>query len=663
MGGAVFVVKGGSLTINDAGSISSGALTGGSGANAGSTYGSGIFVQGSTLTFGGTGTYTVADVIADQNGSGGAGANDGLGGTGGASAIVKTGTGTLLLNGTNTYTGGTTVNAGTLGGTGTIGALTVNSGGTLAPGASAGNLTVGNVSLVTGATFAVEIGGTNGGVNYDQLDVNGTVSLGGATLQLSFLSFTPATGQSFVIVNNNETADPVTGQFAQGASIAIAGNSYSINYAGGDGNDVVLTALNDSPAVSGPVTLAAIDEDSGARLITQAELLANSSDIDGPPLVAANLTIATGLGSLTNNGNGTWSYNPAPNDDTQMSFSYQVTDGTTPVAASASLDINPVPDEPPIRAGTAGDDTFDAPAGASHFAADGGIDTMRFGFRLVDAEVTYDGNKVIIDGPGSHTVLNGFERFAFTDGTVDNNDGNWLVDDLFYYSTYHDVWNAHVDADVHYNSNGWHEWRDPSAFFSTSLYRAAYQDVTGNPLDHWHAAGWSDGRVPSFTFDAREYLADYPDVAAAHVDPLEHFLHYGAQEGREPTAPTGLIAANGFDYIYYLKNNPDVLAAHIDPLEHFNTHGWHEGRNPNAFFDTNGYLATYGDVAAAGVNPLDHYHHYGWAEGRDPSVDFDTGTYLATYSDVAAAHIDPLRHFLQDGIHEGRSPFGDSLWG
>jgi VCBS repeat-containing protein len=427
-----------------------------------------------------------------------------------------------------------------------------------------------------------------------------------------------------------------------------------------------ITPVNDAPVVSGPVTLAAIDEDSGARLITQGQLLANASDVDGPPLAAANLTIATGLGSLTNNGNGTWSYIPAPNDDSAVTFSYQVTDGTTPVAASATLDINPVPDAPPIQAGTAGDDTFDAPSGASHFAADGGIDTMRFGFRLVDAEVTYDGNKVIIDGSSSQTVLNGFERFVFTDGTVDNNDGNWLIDDLFYYSTYHDVWNAHVDADAHYDANGWHEWRDPSAFFSTSFYLAVNQDVKAagvNPLAQWHSAGWSEGRLPSFTFDARQYLADNPDVAAAHVDPLEHFLHYGAQEGREPTAPTGLIAANGFDYIYYLKNNPDVLAAHIDPLEHFNTHGWHEGRNPNALFDTSGYLATYADVAAAGVNPLDHYHLYGWTEGRDPSVDFDTGTYLATYSDVAAAHIDPLRHFLQDGIHEGRSPFGDSMWG
>ena len=103
--------------------------------------------------------------------------------------------------------------------------------------------------------------------------------------------------------------------------------------------------------------------------------------------------------------------------------------------------------------GTPNDDSFTALPGNERIDALGSIDTITFGFRLVDATVTYAGNKVIIDGPGgSHTVLTGFETYVFTDGTVNNNDGNWLVDDLFYYSQYHDVWNAGVDADEHYDT-------------------------------------------------------------------------------------------------------------------------------------------------------------------------------------------------------------------
>ena len=108
-------------------------------------------------------------------------------------------------------------------------------------------------------------------------------------------------------------------------------------------------------------------------------------------------------------------------------------------------------DDPQHLFGTPGDDAFDLLPGNVRIDALGGNDTITFNFRLVDATVSHVGNTVIIDGPSSHMVLTGFERYVFTDGTADNNDGNPLVDDLFYYSTYHDVWNAHVGADDHYD--------------------------------------------------------------------------------------------------------------------------------------------------------------------------------------------------------------------
>ena len=94
------------------------------------------------------------------------------------------------------------------------------------------------------------------------------------------------------------------------------------------------------------MTLAPIAEDSGARLITQAELLANAADVDGPALTATSLAISAGWVSLVDNGDGTWTYTPALNDDTSVSFSYTVTDGSLSVAGSATLDITPVNDAP-----------------------------------------------------------------------------------------------------------------------------------------------------------------------------------------------------------------------------------------------------------------------------------------------------------------------------
>ena len=119
--------------------------------------------------------------------------------------------------------------------------------------------------------------------------------------------------------------------------------------------------------LSTPVTLAAIAEDSGARLITQAQLLANATDVDGPSLTAINLAISSGNGTLVDNGNGTWSYTPALNDDTSVTFSYAVTDGVAaPVATSATLDITPVNDAPISDAGDPGGDCRGQRGAADH---------------------------------------------------------------------------------------------------------------------------------------------------------------------------------------------------------------------------------------------------------------------------------------------------------
>jgi chromosome segregation ATPase len=71
-------------------------------------------------------------------------------------------------------------------------------------------------------------------------------------------------------------------------------------------------------------------------------------------------------------------------------------------------------------------------------------------------------------------------------------------------------------------------------------------------------------------FDQQWYLSRYPDVAAAGVDPTEHYLQFGAAEGRNPSAK--------FDTVYYLQSNPDVAAAGVNPLLHYIQFGISEGR-------------------------------------------------------------------------------------
>jgi T5SS/PEP-CTERM-associated repeat protein/autotransporter-associated beta strand protein len=120
---------------------------------------------------------------------------------GAGSGTVRVEAGTTILTATNTYTratiidGGTlsvngsiagsavTVNAGgTLGGNGTVGNTIVN-GGTLAPGNSIGLLTVnGNLSFSTASSYRVEVASANA----DRVNVTGTATLSGATVNASF---------------------------------------------------------------------------------------------------------------------------------------------------------------------------------------------------------------------------------------------------------------------------------------------------------------------------------------------------------------------------------------------------------------------------------------------------------------------------------------------
>ncbi len=239
-GGTLFstILNNAPLVIGAAGTVQTGDSTVGSLSGPGT-----LFTNLNAVTVGGDGTSTTFS--GTVNGAGG---------------ITKVGAGTLTLSNASTATGTATVNGGTLlltgtwpgpvqvnaggtlGGTGTAsGPVTVAGGGTLSPGLSPGILNTGNFAL--GGVLLVEIQGTTLGTQYDNVNVTGTVNLGGGTLSLTG-AYVPAPGDTFTIITN-DGADAVTGTFAglaEGATVTFNGVPLTITYAGGDGNDVVLTA-------------------------------------------------------------------------------------------------------------------------------------------------------------------------------------------------------------------------------------------------------------------------------------------------------------------------------------------------------------------------------------------------------------------------------------
>ncbi|TWU30177.1 beta strand repeat-containing protein [Bythopirellula polymerisocia] len=202
------------------------------GANSGATGTLTIDGSGSTLTQ--TGASTL--ILGSPTGTGSATVNVQNGGT------LTTGSGTTTLDATGTINlSGGTLSATTIDHTNggdfnfTGGTLSVetfqgdllNQGGMLAPGASAGSTTiVGDYTQQTGATLAIEIGGTAAVTEFDFVSVSGDVLLDGL-LELSLIDgFVPVAANTFTVL----TAGTLTGFFdnaTPGARLDTAGGEGS----------------------------------------------------------------------------------------------------------------------------------------------------------------------------------------------------------------------------------------------------------------------------------------------------------------------------------------------------------------------------------------------------------------------------------------------------
>jgi fibronectin-binding autotransporter adhesin len=200
--GKTLTVTSGGVLASASGSITGGTLTAN---NSAQGYDLIAIVNGSSTTF------TIGSVIAD-NGSN-------------AIGLTKSGTGTLVLTATNTYTGRTTVGQGTLAGTGTVsGAATVLRGATIRGGTAGttGTLTVANnLTLEAGAVLLAEASRTGvGTASASKIDVTGSGSI---------LNLNPGTipGETIVIEVVSNSGNPLQAGETYSltlASVATAGN-------------------------------------------------------------------------------------------------------------------------------------------------------------------------------------------------------------------------------------------------------------------------------------------------------------------------------------------------------------------------------------------------------------------------------------------------------
>ena len=217
------------------------------------------------------------------------------------------------------------------------GPATVDRNLTVIPGPGAASISVaGNLALTPGSSLQVGLDGPVAGTGYDSISVAGTVNLGGATL-VATCSYGYATGSTLTLIDN-DGGDAVTGTFAglpEGAQVNLSGTIFSISYAGGSGNDVVLSYYNRPPVVGNDMAGAI----SGwPTTIAFHKLLSNDTDPDGDAFTitsvaapyATNGTVAISAGNVV--------YTPPADFIGSNWFTYTVTDARG-ASATGRVDV------------------------------------------------------------------------------------------------------------------------------------------------------------------------------------------------------------------------------------------------------------------------------------------------------------------------------------
>ncbi|MEZ8815429.1 tandem-95 repeat protein [Vibrio cyclitrophicus] len=183
--------------------------------------------------------------------------------------------------------------------------------------------------------------------------------------------------------------------------------------------------VNEGPEVSGPIE-AAVDED-GSITITQEDLLANATDVDGDNLEAVNFATNDPNAVIVENSDGSFTITPSADFFGEIEFTYDVTDAIETVAADLNLIVNPINDAPDVP-----DMSFTTEDGQAITITEAELlaqatDVEGDALSVVNVTSASDTVEVTDNGDGTYTLTPEQGFFGNVDLTFDVSDGTNVV--------------------------------------------------------------------------------------------------------------------------------------------------------------------------------------------------------------------------------------------
>ena len=299
-------------------------------------------------------------------------------------------------------------------------------------------------------------------VSTDLHDTDGSESLSlvagglpdGAVLTDGVNSFTASTGNDSVDVSDwNLDALTVAAPSGYDGVMEISFTSTATESSNGDtastsqsvSLNITQPAPNEAPG--------AVDVDLGSTVedhavtFSEADLLANSTDVDGDALSVVDVSVDPAHGQVADNGDGTWTFTPAEDfSGNDLPISFVVSDGDESDTATASLDVSSYPDaanvsvtvtpsaggaEPGVdMTGTNAGELLTGGLGGDTIDGGKGNDTIYgdsdSGLQTFDVEIESSLN----DGDGSESLsimVSGLPEGATLSAGTDMGGGSWQV--------------------------------------------------------------------------------------------------------------------------------------------------------------------------------------------------------------------------------------------